>query len=241
MPSAKKPTPSYSLKVIDLGLINYVDALKQQEHYWKELFQQKKTRLGTLIVNQHPSTITLGRREKGAGILATNATLKRLKVEKFAINRGGLTTLHSPGQIVVYPIVPLKSWRVSVKNYVAALELAMTQTCLAYQVEASPGSQTGRPIGAWVNESKIGQIGIAVKRGITQHGLALNVENDLKLFELINPCGLRSGLGNKLDEGITITSLHQELSQQHLPLPALEKVQKTLIDNLANNLHVGLE
>lgn len=214
------------LRAVDLGLLSYNDALAEQRRCWNNVADNGG---GYVLFNEHPAVITLGKRDKGEGVLVPAATLEARGIEVVNIERGGLATLHSPGQLVVYFIVPLRDWKLSVKCFVHALEKAMAETCVHFGVTAAkPGSTNDKPVGAWVENRKIGQIGIAVRRGITFHGLAFNVANDLSLFSLINPCGLGA---------VALTSLQRELGET---APTMATVKNQLKIQLATALNTEI-
>ena len=109
------------------------------------------------------------------------------------VSRGGEATLHSPGQLVVYPIVPLRRWGLGVREYVDLLLDATRKGLLNFDVQSE--MRAGQP-GLFTAKGKIASIGIRVERGVTQHGLAINVSNDLALFQAIRVCGV---LGQSMD------------------------------------------
>ena len=214
--------PANALPIIDLGTLAYSEALAVQNRHFDEVRAAKER--GRILVTQHPPTITVGRRGPGQNIIANNAKLAALAVNVVQTTRGGSVTFHGPGQVVIYPILNLRLLRLSVKDYVCALEKCMVQTCKTFGVEAQTSSAAMQPVGVWVGSAKIGQIGIHVSHGITRHGLAFNVEADLSYFDLINPCGLA---------GIRVTSLRAEL-QDHCPTFAV--AQRALVSALQNAL-----
>jgi lipoate-protein ligase B len=151
-----------------------------------------------LLLLEHPPVFTLGRRGGRENLLVSEAWLGRSGIAVVQIERGGNITYHGPGQLVVYPIVHLPSLGLGVVDLVDRLEEVMIRTCAAWGV-ASGRNPMNR--GAWVGMKKIGSIGIAVRRGVSFHGLALNVNLDLKPFGWIQPCGL---------EGVAVTSIQAE-------------------------------
>lgn len=215
------------IEVLDIGTASYQTALQLQESIWKRLVEQPQLTTATIILVEHPHVITFGRSEKGENLLVSRADLQRYGIELFAIGRGGKATYHGPGQLVAYPIAPIQRWRLSVKCFVAALEKAMTQTCAHYGVPAQSGGCNQRPVGCWVENRKIGQVGVQVKRGVTMHGLALNVCNDLSYFQLLNPCGFNN---------LQTTTLRDEM---HSPPPAamlFTDAKKIMVDALGTSL-----
>jgi lipoate-protein ligase B len=136
--------------------------------------------------------LTLGRHADDAHVLATPAELARRGIEVLRVERGGEVTYHGPGQLVAYPILALAARGLLLRPLVRALEGAMADTCAALGVAA--GRRDGHP-GCWVNleglqPRKIGALGVRVERGVTYHGIALNIDPDLRDFDLIDPCGM---------------------------------------------------
>jgi lipoyl(octanoyl) transferase len=145
-----------------------------------------------LLLLEHPEVLTLGRHADDAHVLATPAELARRGIEVLRVERGGEVTYHGPGQLVAYPILALAARGLLLRPLVRALEGAMADTCHALGVAA--GRREGHP-GCWVDPDglaprKIGALGVRVERGVTYHGIALNVDPDLGDFDLIDPCGL---------------------------------------------------
>lgn len=140
-----------------------------------------------LLFAEHPPVITVGRAGRASNILAPRDALTARGVEVYDIERGGDVTYHGPGQLVGYPILNLRALDEDVVRYVRLLEAAMIATVGAWGIAAD--RVRGYP-GVWVEDAKIAAIGVAVKRKVTMHGFALNVDPDLSYFDLINPCGL---------------------------------------------------
>jgi lipoate-protein ligase B len=190
------------MRVIDLDTMPYRQAWAEQERHHAEVAAGGEPRI---LVVEHPPVITLGRRAETARshLVASEAQLKKLKIDVVESDRGGDITYHGPGQIVVYPIIKLADFGLSVGGYVHRLEQAMVDCLEVFKLKAhtEPGA-----VGTWVEyhgkTAKVGAIGVRVKQGCTLHGLALNVETDLTHFGLIVPCGL---------EGRPVTSLQSLL------------------------------
>lgn len=184
-------------KVLDIPLMDYDKARALQ----LGLVEAKKAASipDVVILLEHPPVFTVGRRGDLKGLKVEEGFLRARGVKLKVVERGGLITYHGPGQLVCYPVVDLQanSWRVV--DFVWALEEVMIQTLGDW------GIQAGRnPLnrGVWVGMEKIGSVGIAVRRGISFHGFALNVNNDLTPFSWIEPCGLK---------GVRVTSIGQIL------------------------------
>jgi lipoate-protein ligase B len=140
-----------------------------------------------LALLQHGPVYTLGRRVKREYLLADEAMLRARGAEVVETDRGGDITFHGPGQAVGYPILRLDQRGLSPIDYVRALEETLIRTLALFGIDAvrSPG----RP-GVWVGEAKIASIGVRIRRGVSTHGFALNVDTDLSWFDTIVPCGI---------------------------------------------------
>ena len=146
----------------------------------------------TLLLVEHDAVLTLGRHASTAHVLANQAELVGRGIEVIRVERGGEVTYHGPGQLVAYPIVKLRDRDILLRPFVRALELAMCDTAASYGVVATP--RPGYP-GCWVDADgsrprKLGALGLRVERGVTLHGIALNVTTRLADFALIDPCGM---------------------------------------------------
>lgn len=189
-----------SLKVYRLGQIPYGEAHALQERLVEA---RKQDRISdTLLLLSHNKVITLGRAAKASNILLSDEALKAQGYEVFETGRGGDVTFHGPGQLVAYPIIDLKPDRVDVRRYVGDLEETMIRICGDYGLSA--GRVAGLN-GAWIEDRKVGAVGVRISRWVTMHGFALNVCTDLRLFSAIVPCGIQ-------DRGVT--SLSRELGRE---------------------------
>ncbi len=145
-----------------------------------------------LLLLEHPAVLTLGRNADRAHILATPLQLEERGIDVVRVERGGEVTYHGPGQLVAYPIVALARRGLLIRSFVRALEGALIETCRVEGVAAV--RRDGHP-GCWCgvdgpSPRKIGALGLRVERGVTYHGIALNVTVDLADFDLIDPCGM---------------------------------------------------
>lgn len=157
-----------------------------------------------LLLLEHPPVITCGRATRPEHLPVPREALRRMGFGVFDVERGGSVTYHGPGQLVGYPIVDLRAYGENVVGFVRMLEETVIRTLQGYGIPAA--RRPGFP-GVWVGEEKIAAIGVAVKRRVTMHGFALNVNTDLEHFRVINPCGI----------GYTPTSL-EKLLQRPVPL-----------------------
>ena len=178
------------IAVKDLGTCNYNKALSTQEITREKLIQNSG--VNTLFLVEHDHIYTLGKHANPKNILNDNC-------EIIQTDRGGDVTYHGPGQLVGYPIIDLKKMKLGVKSYVKKIESLLIATLHDYKVDAHINE--GQP-GVWVNNKKIGSIGIRVSRGITTHGFSLNVNTDMKYFSNIISCGI---------DDVLMTSMEKEL------------------------------
>lgn len=156
----------------------------------------------TVVLLEHAPVYTMGRRGGRAHVLALESALAaEVAAEVVDSDRGGDITFHGPGQLVVWPILRLRERGLGVARYVRLLEQAMIETAAAFGVEAT--RRRGLP-GCWAGERKLGSVGVRITRGVSTHGLALNVSTELSWFDAITPCGL---------EGAEMTSLARELGR----------------------------
>jgi lipoyl(octanoyl) transferase len=188
-----------------LGRIGYREAWQLQ----KELVDQRVAgQIGDrLLLLEHDPVLTLGRQADARHVLASPRELSRRGIEVIRVERGGEVTYHGPGQLVGYPILRLGDRGILVRPLVAALEAAMLATCAELGLEAI--RRDGHP-GCWIDGGpkrpfrKIGALGLRIERGVSYHGIALNVDVDLRDFDLIDPCG---------EPGLVSTSIAEELGR----------------------------
>lgn len=199
-PSATRATAP-SLRADWLGRIDYRDGHALQ----RQLVADRADGLigDRLLLLEHPPVLTLGRHSDPGHILATPQDLDRRGMAVERVERGGEVTYHGPGQLVAYPIIALGERRLLLRPLVRALETALSATCAAHGVDA--GRREGHP-GCWCDPDgpaprKIGALGLRVERGVSFHGIALNVTVDLADFDLIDACGM---------PGVTSTSIARE-------------------------------
>jgi lipoyl(octanoyl) transferase len=208
------------LTVDRLGTVAYRPTWELQD----ELADQRQARrIGDrLLLLEHFAVYTIGRGGDESNMLASPNRLRELGAELIRVDRGGDVTFHGPGQIVAYPIVELRD-PLDLRRYVRTLEAAVIATAAAFGLEAA--RLPGEP-GIWVDgQRKLAAIGVRVRRGVTTHGLALNVNTDLRWFDEMIPCGIP-------DKGVT--SMARELDA---PVP-MEDVEEELARQLA--AHLGL-
>lgn len=167
------------------GVVAYGDALRWQRAAAEALAAGRGPEALALL--EHPPVFTLGARGRRDSLLAAPEALARGGAELVATDRGGDVTFHGPGQLVAYPILDLRRRGIGAAAYVRRLEAVAIATLGAFGIEAARAE--GRP-GAWVGDAKIAAVGVRVSRGVSRHGLALNVSTDLAWFGRIVPCGI---------------------------------------------------
>jgi lipoyl(octanoyl) transferase len=180
------------LSVVKLGLIEYQEAYDLQLKILK--LSQQEAIGNVLLLLEHPPVLTLGINGKNNNILMNEDELGKLGVKVFHSNRGGDVTYHGPGQLVCYPIINLKHLGIGVKEYVRLLEETSIKL-MEEEYGVSSHRKPGFP-GVWVLNDKVTAIGCTVKKWVTMHGFALNVNTNLEHFKWINPCGFT-------DKGVT--------------------------------------
>ena len=194
-----------TLNVNRLGRVEYARGLELQKTTEKAV--QNRTQFDTLLLLEHPHTLTIGRRGNPAGVLLPPEVLAERGITVFETNRGGKITYHGIGQIVGYPIINLSPDREDVHRYVRDLEEVLIRTMADFDIEAF---RIEGLTGVHTSVGKVAAIGVHIARWVTTHGFALNVNTDLSFFDLIIAC-----------EGEPVTSMKQLLGRE-LPMSDVE-------------------
>jgi lipoyl(octanoyl) transferase len=169
-----------------LGLRPYPDALALQKRL--EAARQDERVPDVLLLLEHPPTYTRGRRATPDELPMGEDWYRAQGIDVFDTDRGGRVTYHGPGQLVGYPVMSLRPYGDDVHEYIRRMERVVVSVLGSYGIEA--GTVEGLT-GVWTaDRRKIGSIGIHVSRGVTTHGFAINVNNDLQPFEWVVPCGI---------------------------------------------------
>jgi len=213
----------FETRFLDIDHLAYTQALSLM----RGLVELKKSSVQPeiLMLLEHEPVLTMGRRSQESEILATRECLKDQGISVHRIERGGLITYHGPGQLVAYPIFDLKRMRLGVSELVNGLETAIIHTLADFDIQAD---RIEGLRGVWVSREKIASIGIAVRRGITFHGLALNYDPDFSHFDMINPCGL---------EGVKMTSISKITATQTSPVLLRQSLAKHISQLFNLDLH----
>jgi lipoyl(octanoyl) transferase len=201
------------LLVDRLGTVPYEPTWELQDELAE---QRRQRRIGDrLLLLEHFPVYTIGRGGDEGNLLATPERLREIGAQFLRVDRGGDITFHGPGQLVAYPIVELRD-PLDLRRYVRSLQAAIIETAAAFGVEAH--AEEGL-IGVWVEgRRKLAAIGVRVKRGVTTHGLALNVNTDLRWFDEMIPCGIPdkavTSLSRELGHVIEMEAVEDELARQ---------------------------
>ncbi|HAI11038.1 MAG TPA: octanoyltransferase [Phycisphaerales bacterium] len=216
------------LTLMDMGRMPYAQAWEQQVQFHQKVLDNELS--GAILLVEHPPVITLSHRKTVPGnLLADAEKLTALGIDIQPTNRGGDITYHGPGQLVAYPILRLKTYDLTVSSYMRLLEELVIRTLQAFGIT---GSRESGKTGVWVQRTdeqqpteKICAMGVRLKRGISLHGLALNVAPDMSHFDTIIPCGIADR---------SVTSLKQCLGDQ---CPTMQAVK----DELVKQFHYTLD
>lgn len=216
------------MEIENWGIVPYVNAWNRQKALFNKLIDAKltgKPYTNRIIFVEHPHVYTLGKSGKEKNMLLNEKQLEAVGAQLYHIDRGGDITYHGPGQLVCYPILNLEDYNIGLREYIHQLEESVIRVCASY------GIVSGRVKGAtgvWLDigtkaERKICAIGVRASHFVTMHGLALNVNTDLRYFGYINPCGF-------IDKGVT--SIEKETGH---PVPLEEarlRIQTELIKRI---------
>jgi len=191
------------LWVVSLGTIPYADALELQRSVAAQRISGEVAE-DVLLLMEHPPVVTLGRSTKNANLTASPELLKARGVELFEVERGGDVTFHGPGQLVGYPIMRTDDVLDFVRTMERAIVAALGETGLTGRSREAEGRDY---TGVWIDDRKVASIGVHLSRGVSSHGFAVNVTNDLQPFSWVVPCGLPA---------VRMTSLAAEGSNDEL-------------------------
>ncbi len=214
--------------------MDYKSALEMQENAFQNLLagihlgatSSQRAGKDTVFIVEHPPTITLGARQSANKLLKDADAIKRTGIEIFQIRRGGGATAHNPGQIVIYPIINLKKHNLGVSDFVHLLE----KIGIEFLAELGLNCCTRKDFpGLWIEDKnpcnprnpwlKIASIGVQIKKWLTFHGMAINIDNDLSIFDFIVPCGL---------DNIKMTSAQIELNKK-IDINSAKDILKTIL------------
>ena len=219
----------------DLGRIAYAEAWELQRSLFEAQLQAKHEQRPTesfLLFCEHNPVFTMGKHADSANVLMSPDFLREHGYDFYEVERGGDVTYHGPGQLTGYPILDLERFHLGLKAYIELLEQSVIELLRFFRIDA--GLKEGAT-GVWLDvgdparERKICAIGVKSSRFVTMHGFALNVNNDLSPFQLINPCGFKQGkvasiaqeVGQKVDltvvKHMLVSILHRRLRERLAP------------------------
>ncbi len=209
-----------SLEVRRLGRVAYSEALQLQKELESDVIATRGR--DYLLLLEHPHVFTIGRRSKTDGVLATAEMLRKLGIEVHETDRGGKVTYHGLGQIVGYPVISLSPDREDVHQYVRDVEEVLIRTMADYGIEAFriPGLT-----GVHTSEGKVAAIGVHIKRWVTTHGFALNVNTDLSYYNWIIACEGEpvTSMSRLLGRDVDMTEVENRIEENFKEVFAYEK------------------
>ncbi len=215
---------SRSWMVADLGILSFQEAHQLQFDLVEARHSGHFDR-DQLLLLEHPAVFTLGRRGGRENLMISETELKRLGIDLVPTERGGDITYHGPGQLVGYLLAVLDRDKMDIPHLVSNVEEVMIRTAMDFDLHAG---RDPRNHGVWVDGRKLGSIGIAIRHGITFHGFALNVNNDLTPFKWINACGLA---------GVEVTSMSALAGRRF----RMTEVKQRIVRNFEDIFDVRLE
>lgn len=203
--------------------IGYTEAYDIQRSFWARNLAVESP--DTLLLLQHLPTFTIGKSGKLENLLLSSDELAQVGAQFYFADRGGDITYHGPGQLVAYPIINLRRRGKDVHGYVRDLEEVVIRTLADFSIEAY---RDEKHVGVWVNNEKIAAIGVRIRKWVTMHGLALNVNPSLEYFSCINPCGI-------VEKGVT--SMARVLSRN----VSVGEVSNRLVNNFSKVFATHIE
>jgi len=221
MKSVAEQDKNCLLQIRDCGLADYRQILQAQQLLREKRHQNEIP--NTVLIVEHPAVITLGARQSSNKLLVNREDLAQKHIDVVDVRRGGGTTAHNPGQLVFYPILNLQKAGLGINEYIRELEAIGAE--LLKQLNVHSTRRKGAP-GLWIGERKIASIGVRVSRYITYHGMAINIQNDLSIFDFIVPCGL---------DNVEMTSVLKETGKHHSMNKIKQKLAELLTEHFSSN------
>ena len=161
---------------------------------------------GALLILEHTPVVTMGIRTESQNLLVSEEYLNNVGVELYKSDRGGDITFHGPGQIVAYPILRFRDFKLKLSGYMHKLEDVIVSTLDEYGIEAYNKEEFP---GVWIKDTKVCAIGVRAKKFIVYHGLAFNVNVDKNYFNLINPCGITEYAVSSMNDFIEVKDIEE--------------------------------
>ena len=175
-----------NLYLYDLKNIDYDTSLIIQEEI--HAYVKNKNISGVILSLEYPNLFTIGKSGKKSDILISQNELNLKGIKVYESNRGGEITYHGPGQIIYYPIINLKKLSIKPVEYIRILQRTVISSKKDFNIQSE---DVNKPVGVWVNGKKISSIGVRISKSVTMHGVAINLNCDLKYFTYIIPCGIK--------------------------------------------------
>ena len=207
------------IRILDCGLAKYREILEKQHQLHEDRLLGKIP--DTILIVEHYPVITLGARQSANKLLVGKEELAKNNIDIVETRRGGGITAHNPGQIVFYPILNLQQFSLGINEYIRELEAIGIELLEYLDIQAQ--RKKGFP-GLWVADRKIASIGVRVSKQITYHGMAINIRNDLNIFDLFVPCGLAH---------VEMTSVLKETGRKHPMSKVKEKLSQLLTEHFS--------
>ncbi len=201
------------LRFESLGVTDYLEARRVQEAHRDERVAGRGQDL--VFFCQHPPIITLGKRGGPADLAISETDLWQRGIALEQVTRGGEATAHNPGQLVVYPVIALRERHFSVREFVLTLLECAATVASRFGLTADAKAE---PAGVYVENRKLASVGLQISHGVTNHGMSLNVSNDLEIFSLIVPCGQpavrATSLAKESGRAVDLISVENLLEEQ---------------------------
>ncbi|MBG73733.1 MAG: hypothetical protein CL796_02450 [Chloroflexi bacterium] len=170
----------------DLGFQEYTESLKTQEQI--HTYIKEKNINGIILTMNYSNLFTIGKSGKKSDILVSQEVLNKKGINVYESNRGGEITYHGPGQLIYYPIINLKKLKIKPVEYVRIIQKTVINSLYDFNIQSEHENQ---PVGVWVKGKKISSIGVRISKSVSLHGVAINLNCDLKYFTYIIPCGIK--------------------------------------------------
>ncbi len=207
-----------NLYLYDLKNIDYDTSLIIQEEI--HAYVKNKNISGVILSLEYPNLFTIGKSGKKSDILISQNELNLKGIKVYESNRGGEITYHGPGQIIYYPIINLKKLSIKPVEYIRILQRTVISSLKDFNIQAE---DVNKPVGVWVNGKKISSIGVRISKSVTMHGVAINLNCDLKYFTYIIPCGIKD---------LNLTNINNETNLNC----DKDLFSKTFLQHLNNNV-----
>ena len=224
----------FKTQFLNLEKLAYDDALVLMREL--VVIKSRSTRPEVLIITEHEPVLTMGRRAEPSDILVPRDLLVSKGIAVHRVERGGLITYHGPGQLVAYPVFKLGTISLDVGRLVYGLEQVALNTLSDFGIAA--GRMEGSR-GVWVGREKIASIGVAVRKGVSFHGMALNCDPDLSHFEFINPCGMNgvrmTSMSKLLDKPVDMTAVRGAMAL-HFKREYKLDLEECSLDSISPNI-----